>query len=63
MGIDEKILAKEQRVREMLEELRKNLNAQRLVHNKNKTDWKYFTSLSHTELKLKEVLEFFQIKN
>jgi hypothetical protein len=60
MTINEKVSEKEKIIREQLELIRTNLNNQRLVFNDNKNDWKYISSLGHTEIKLAEILEFFK---
>ena len=53
----EKIKDKEGIVKLLLEELRKNLNNKRVEFDKNPNDWTYITSLGHSEIKLKELLE------
>ncbi len=59
MSIQEKVTTKEKSVKELIENLRGTLNSQSVDFKNNPNDWKYFISLSHTELKLKEVLEYF----
>ena len=56
----EKILEKEKNIKSQLETLRSKLNSHRLVYNKNPQDWRYITSLSFTENKLKEILDFLE---
>lgn len=63
MTIKEKVEDKEKNIRMMLNQLRDNLNGRRLVYNNNKNDWFYLSALSHTESKLKEVIEFFADHN
>ncbi len=58
--LNEKILEKEKKIKIQLECLRSRLNSNRIVYNKNPKDWKYITSLSFTENKLKEILEFLE---
>ena len=53
----EKIKEKEGKVKLLLEELRKNLNRKRVEFDKTPNDWNYITSLGHSEIKLKELLE------
>jgi hypothetical protein len=60
MNIKDKITEKEGNVRQQLEKLRSNLNNKRLEFNKTPNDWSYFAALSHTELKLNEILEYFE---
>ncbi len=60
MALKEKITEKEQSIRTLLETLRAELNAKRIIYNQNPNDWTYITSLSFTENKLKEVIEFIE---
>ena len=53
----EKIKDKEGKVKLLLEELRNKLNNKRIEFDKNPNDWNYITSLGHSEIKLKELLE------
>ncbi len=59
MTIDEKIIDKEKLIREQLEILRANLNNNRIVYNNNKNDWTYLAALGHTQIKLNEILDYF----
>ncbi len=61
MTIKEKVTTKEQSIRVMLDQLRSNLNNNRLHFNNNPQDWSYLVNLSHTETKLKEILEAFEL--
>ncbi len=56
--IKEKITEKEILIRELIGELKSNLNRRSLIFKENPNDWSYLTSLSHTEMKIKEILEF-----
>jgi hypothetical protein len=60
MTIKEKITQKELSVKELLITLRNNLNSKSLRHSKNPQDWDYLTSLSFTELRLNEIVEFLE---
>jgi len=57
MTINEKIVAKERLVKDMLERLRNTLNNKSIEFNKNPNDWNYLASLSIAEQKLHELLE------
>ena len=59
MTVKEKVTVKEQAIRSMLEQLRASLNNNRIYFNENPQDWSYLVNLSHTENKLKEILEAF----
>lgn len=63
MILNVKIGEKESAIKKSLEKLRTNLNNQRLEFNKQPNDWKYLTTLSHTEKKLEELLEYFESSN
>ncbi len=52
-----KVKEKELKVKELLEELKTKLNIKSIKFNKNQEDWDYITSLGHSEMKLKELLE------
>ncbi len=60
MAVIDTITTKEKSIKELLEKLRNTLNAKRLAYNRNTNDWSYLTSLSFTETKLKEVLEYIE---
>ncbi len=60
MTIKETVTGKEKNVRELLEKLRNNLNEGRVKFNNNPNDWTYLTSLSFSELKLRELMDFFE---
>jgi hypothetical protein len=59
MAIKEKITEKEKSIKILMETIRVNLNSKSIEFKNNPNDWNYFASLSHTELKLKEIVEFF----
>lgn len=61
MTIKEKVTTKEQSIRVMLDQLRANLNNNRMHFNSHPQDWSYLVNLSHTETKLKEILEAFDL--
>lgn len=60
MTTKEKVTEKEKSVKELLEKLKKHLNQQSIEFNKNPNTWSYITSLSFTETKLKEIIEYFE---
>ena len=60
MLLKDKVLDKEKSIRQLLDNLRNHLNNQRLEYNQNPNNWIYPTSLSHTELKLKELNDYFE---
>ena len=49
---------KEQEIRRQLEQLRSQLNQQRIEYDKNPNYWAYLPSLAHTEKTLAELLDF-----
>ncbi len=55
--IQDKILKKEKLIRELIERFKGNLNNKSLIFKDNPNDWSYITSLSHTEMKIKEILD------
>jgi len=59
MSVAERVISKEKIVKELLEKLRNNLNNKSKLFARNSNDWDYITSLTYTEAKLKEILEFF----
>lgn len=54
----EKILEKEGSIRVKIETLRKKLNEGRIKYNSNSNDWSYLSSLTFTEKKIQEILEY-----
>lgn len=60
MAIKEKVEEKEKAIKKQLDILRHNLNSQSQIFNKQPNDWQYLATLSHTEMKLKELLEYFE---
>ena len=60
MSIQEKIVEKENSVRLLLETIRKTLNAQSKEFQANPNSWNYLTSLAFSEIKLKELVEYFE---
>lgn len=58
----EKIELKEASIRLRLETLRNKLNEGRTRYNQNPNDWQYYPALVHTESKLKELLDFFEME-
>jgi hypothetical protein len=63
MSVKEKVLEKEAIIRKQLEDLRNELNQNRLKFNETPNDWFYLSALSHTEKNLNEILDFFNSKN
>lgn len=59
MTIKEKVEVKEKVIRQQLETIRNTLNAKRLIFNDTPNDWSYITSLTYTETKLNEILNYF----
>ena len=60
MAVIDTITTKEKNIRESLENLRKNLNNKRIEFNKNPNDWPYLTSLSFTDSKLLEIINYIE---
>lgn len=60
MIVKEKVFEKEKSVRELLEKVRTNLNAQSKEFQANPNSWLYITSLTFSETKLKELVEYFE---
>lgn len=59
--LKEKISLKEERIRTQFETIRNSLNGNRKEFDKNPNEWKYLANLSHTENKLNEIIDFFEI--
>ena len=60
MGVIDTITSKEKCIRDYLDRLRSMLNSKRVEYNKNTNDWSYLTILSHTNNKLKEIIEYIE---
>ena len=56
--LDEKIKEKENNVRSLLETLRSELNRKSKAYNSNKKDWSYLTTLTTSEEKISEILNY-----
>ena len=56
MKVD-KIKEKEIKVKGLIDDLRTILNSKSIDYSKNTNDWSYLTSLTHTETKLKELID------
>lgn len=59
MSLKEKITEKEKSIKILMESIRSNLNVKSLEFKNNPNDWNYLASLSYTELKLKEITDYF----
>ena len=60
MTIKEKVSEKEQSIKELMAQVRTQLNNNSIEFNKNPQDWTYLTALSTTETKLKELIDYYQ---
>ncbi len=58
MSLQEKITEKEKSIKLLMETIRTSLNSKSLTSKNNPNDWNYFASLSYSELKLKEIVEY-----
>ena len=58
MSLKEKITEKEKNIKFLIESIRNTLNSKSLEFKNNPNDWNYFASLSYSELKFKEIVEY-----
>lgn len=58
--VKDKVEEKEKAIKSLLEKLRTNLNDRRIEFNNTPNNWQYLTTLIHTEIKLKELLQYFE---
>jgi hypothetical protein len=56
--MNNKISEKEKSIKELIEKLRQHLNSQSITFKENPNNWVYPSSLSFSETKLKEIIEF-----